>query len=294
MTGRVYKGRSAYTLENKTIFFLLVLSSPLMKPFMNYFQTSPTQSRPQIRRRSSMEDVIDFSRLPEFEPTERARVQRRFTCIVTHFELDADRRSQGHLSYNAPRLVRLTYEYARSEESKDTFLRFFFNHMAIPPNREDDDDLDFNNPRIKRNLSKLGDTLVRHFFLPRPCPLPDSSSLVFLTSPLAVKASTGRVRRPTAETRSALQMAQAGEEFLGTLSRSSLLRLRCLERDRQRCVISHLSEPQEVAGDHEPSLPTLQVAHILPHSLTQTRSGSYQLVGFTSFGNILIYFIFTE
>ena len=67
--------------------------------------------------------------------------------------------------YKQITLVRLTYEYARSEASRDNFLRFFFQHTQIP--------IEISEWELIRSrdygpqLIAFADTLVDNFFLPR-------------------------------------------------------------------------------------------------------------------------------
>ncbi|TWU70658.1 hypothetical protein ED733_001429 [Metarhizium rileyi] len=144
-------------------------------------------------------------------------------------------------------------------------------------------DVDFSNEETeKRLLGKLigfTDYLVDNFFLP-------------------LKASTKRTLQPSPAYHSATQSTRAGDQtFVGTIGRLKTLRGDCLQRDRHRCVISRTfdldqaierskkpgdnfrdDDGQALAGE---SFDSLEVAHILPHSLFKTNSDS-ELVRFPS------------
>jgi hypothetical protein len=81
------------------------------------------------------------------------------------------------------------------------------------------------------------------------------------------------------------------QDFVGTPDRVASLRGECLLRDRYRCVISRLFDAEEanrrlkMHGDKakdqngnllvaDPRFSHLEVAHILPHSLTKTGNDS--------------------
>lgn len=109
-----------------------------------------------------------------------------------------------------------------------------------------------------------------------------------------VKASTRKTPQPSPASHSAIQKAQGqGYTFAGTPERVSALRGVCLVRDRYRCVISRKFDRNEAikrgrsdgaeARDEDgnplrgQSFDSLEVAHILPHSLTRINAGN-QLV----------------
>ncbi|KAK3366603.1 hypothetical protein B0T24DRAFT_366219 [Lasiosphaeria ovina] len=77
---------------------------------------------PSHRRQSSWEDVFDFSAAqPLFaNAQERTQAVGRFRRIVNYFEAAEQPapRYSGRGGYNRPALIRLTFEYARSQESQ--------------------------------------------------------------------------------------------------------------------------------------------------------------------------------
>lgn len=115
---------------------------------------------PHHRHQASLEGVINlFAATPALSHQERQEATRVFTAIV-----DAYEPSQNQEPYKQVTLVRLTYEYARSEASKDNFLRFFFHHTQIPTDASEGD-LAFNSDYEPR-LVAFADTLIENFFLP--------------------------------------------------------------------------------------------------------------------------------
>jgi len=83
---------------------------------------------------SSLEGVIDFSAAaqPLFaNAQERTQAIGRFRRIVEYFEAVEPPASRRNAKYNRPALIRLTFEYARSPESQDRFLRAFFRSLAL-------------------------------------------------------------------------------------------------------------------------------------------------------------------
>lgn len=114
----------------------------------------------------------------------------------------------------------------------------------------------------------------------------------------SVRASTRKTPQPSPAAVSDLQSLQS---FSGTTQRLATLRRDCLTRDRHRCVISRSFDRDEarrrVARDgtqkaqDDDGFPlsnesnifaTLEVAHIIPHSLMTLSSGEYELVSFVS------------
>ncbi|KAL8359208.1 hypothetical protein RB598_007869 [Gaeumannomyces tritici] len=180
---------------------------------------------------------------PVMEEDTRTQANIRMRHILQHCEAAIQQPQQG---YNHPALVRLTHDYARSDDSKRLFLSSFFGHLDLPLAGGIDPDIDFSDPQAASNRT------------PQPSPI----------------------------THSAVQRAQGAalhQSGVGTPDRVSTLRGTCLVRDRHRCVISRKFDTVEgrkrrEAGDarDDDGLPIgphdirlLEVAHILPHSLVQ-------------------------
>jgi len=107
-----------------------------------------------------------------------------------------------------------------------------------------------------------------------------------------VKASTKKTPQPSPAYHSAIQRAQGAQGFVGTPDRISALRGACLVRDRHRCVVSRRFDLKEAINrterdgedardddgvlliEDENLMNTLEVAHILPHSLTKANPGA--------------------
>ncbi|KAK7427563.1 hypothetical protein QQZ08_005838 [Neonectria magnoliae] len=227
------------------------------------------------RHQSSLEGIIDFSTRPPLTPAQCLSASRRFNQLADHFDVS----NGSNKEYDRVKLVRLTYEYARSEESKGNFLRAFFESAGF--SIEADEDIDLSDAdreaKVRDAFVNFAEYLFENFFLP-------------------LKSSTKKTPQVSPASHSAVQRAQGGEgqSFLGTPERISALRGSCLFRDRHRCVISRRFDETEAFkrmdiarrqggvpqdDDGTPFAPgdrfgTLDVAHILPHSLTQVNANN--------------------
>lgn len=59
-------------------------------------------------------------------------------AIMAHHRHQAEAAAVRAGSYNRPRLIRLTYEYARSDESRDLLLQSFFQPLGLSLSTEED------------------------------------------------------------------------------------------------------------------------------------------------------------
>ncbi|OJD20479.1 hypothetical protein ACJ73_08186 [Blastomyces percursus] len=220
------------------------------------------------RHQSSLEGIINFPPPQPFAPDQRARAQRRFYDIINHFNAVDNSRRHG---YRRALLLRYTYEYSRSELSQDTFLRAFFQSMKVDVEENIDFDDEELEDQVGSNLATFADLLIDNFFLP-------------------LKASSHHTPQPSPTHLSSIQSVQGRHEFTGTPDRISVLRGSCLIRDHHRCVISRKFDQKEAivrlteyghdAQDDEGNplqrqlSMILELAHILPHSLTQANANS--------------------
>ncbi|CAK7233520.1 hypothetical protein SBRCBS47491_008639 [Sporothrix bragantina] len=248
----------------------------------------PVRAAPHHRHQASLEGILDMSllSLEPLAPAARQAARQTFYRIVEHFAAVDPSPAPGSVppprrttTYSHPLLIRYTYEYALSDESRDVFLRAFFNSMALTIDGvEGINRLDDNNPVLDfEELAPLfagfAEYLMDNFFLP-------------------LKASTRKTPQPSPAFHSAVLRAQgdvsagAAAGFVETPDRLSSLRGVCLVRDHYRCVISRkfhgayfmdrlLNEGPEARDDEghllsdvqQGQLDNLEVAHILPHSL---------------------------
>ncbi|RSL71270.1 hypothetical protein CEP53_001527 [Fusarium sp. AF-6] len=226
---------------------------------------------PLHRHRSSLEGIIDFSSRPPLSVDDRASATRRFYQVINHF--DSNDIGQNHDQYDRVKLVRFTYEYSISEESRSNLLVALFEFLNLSPSAHEDIDFDDSTHRaeLQAGLDEFADYLVDNFFLP-------------------LKASTKKTPQPTPASHSAVMRTQRqGHVFSGTPERIASLRGACLIRDRHRCVVSRKFDKAEALrryrrhDETEPrdqdgaplegqSFAYLEVAHILPHSLTRLGS----------------------
>ena len=118
-----------------------------------------------------------------------------------------------------------------------------------------------------------------------------------------MKSSSNKTPQPTPPS---LSDAPHLQEMTGTPTRVANLRAECLERDRHRCVISRAFDVAQAkiryklhgrdeAKDDDGNLlknerktfATLEVAHILPHSLMSVANAKSQLVRNLSCGKLV-------
>ncbi|KAI8648884.1 HNHc domain-containing protein [Fusarium sp. Ph1] len=192
------------------------------------------------RHQSSLEGVIDYSLRPSLSSARRTSANRRFYQLINHF--DGDKGSND--KYDELKLVRYTYEFSISQESRDHFLCALFASTGIPILA--DDDIDLSDPtreaELRKSLVDFAKYLFENFFLP-------------------LNASTKKTPQPSPASHSAVMRTQGqGQAFAGTPERIATLRHACLIRGRYRASLT---------GE---KFEDLEVAHILPHSLTRLNS----------------------
>ena len=122
----------------------------------------------QHHHQASLEGILDFSLDNSLTESQRNHGSRRFLQIISYFDVD-DGAAAGEAygaTYNRPRLVRLTYEYALSDESRDLLLQAFFRCIQLRLDDEGDvalDDLE----RIRSDVVGFAEYLMDSFYLPR-------------------------------------------------------------------------------------------------------------------------------
>ncbi|KAI0448239.1 hypothetical protein F5B21DRAFT_224460 [Xylaria acuta] len=137
-----------------------------------------TLPSPLHRHQLSLEGLIDFStEVLSLESSQRTNAQHRFYRIAKHFETDGPVNDSNHhhhhhhhhnndrktTRYSPSRLVRLTYEHALSEQSRDSFLRAFFSALALSiDGQQEEDDLE----DLRSPFFGFADYLLDNFFLP--------------------------------------------------------------------------------------------------------------------------------
>ncbi|EEQ33750.1 hypothetical protein McanMca71_003902 [Microsporum canis] len=217
--------------------------------------------QPHHRHQASLEGIINYSSLAPLSADERSRAQGVLDRIINRLA------SHSHVNhgYSCHLLVRHSYDYSLSELSKDTFLRVFFNFMELEISS--DEDIDTDDDHIPPKFIQFADMLIEKFFFP-------------------LRASGMTTPQPTPAQLSATRSARSLHDITGTSERVSYLRALCLVRDHHRCVISRVFDAQQAivrmtqyglnAQDDDGNLiidgdrgEVLDVAHILPHSLTK-------------------------
>ncbi|EFY85509.1 hypothetical protein MAC_08456 [Metarhizium acridum CQMa 102] len=227
-------------------------------------------AKPLHRHQSSLEGFVNFSSSTPLQDTERLQARTLLYKIVQHYENQSNITTNS--PYNRPKLLRLTFEYATTEESKDNVLRAFFNSIGLSMTGDVDLSCKKTEANVWFSIKGFADSLIDNFFLP-------------------LKASTRRAPQYSPAYHSAVKRSRTAEPSLtGTSGRLKTLRGDCLVRDRHRCVISgKFDQEQAVKRVHEcgdnavddhgsllfgETFDILEVAHILPHSLTQCNSDS--------------------
>ncbi|EKJ76668.1 hypothetical protein FPSE_03218 [Fusarium pseudograminearum CS3096] len=213
---------------------------------------------PHFRRQDSLEGILDFSLPPLSDPGDRANAERRFYQIINHFRSE----DHGQDTYDRVELVSSTYEYSTDEISKGRILNTFFQFAKLPT--ISGENINFDDPTytdtLRTSLNTFADHLFNSFFLP-------------------LKASTiPTPEQPTPASRTAIMQMQPNHTFAGTTDRIKNLRGTCLLRDRSRKRFKLERRGQGTAFDDDGQplagqrCKYLEVAHILPHSLTQVGS----------------------
>ncbi|KIH89536.1 hypothetical protein SPBR_07308 [Sporothrix brasiliensis 5110] len=251
---------------------------------------SPASS-PQrhLRHQASLENVLDVASAAQdpLTSSERTAARQVFYRIVQHFEaidpFQGMARAEQANAYSHPLLVRYTYEYSFSEDSRDVFLRAFFDSVGLDlaglVNTRAEIDFD----KVTPHFHGFADHLIDNFFLP-------------------LKASTAKTPQPSPAYHSAVLRAQGADTgtahgFIGTPDRLASLRWECLQRDRHRCVVTrsfsnteyqarfkaHRDNARDDGGallsEQANARPfaALEVAHIIPHSIMKSASGQAAL-----------------
>lgn len=99
---------------------------------------------------------------------DRAQAVGRFRRIVGHFEAlekPASKCDGDGDGYNRPALIRLTFDHARSEKSKDLFLVVFFQSLGIGILDDEDELVDVAD--LRDAVFGFAEFLMANFFLPR-------------------------------------------------------------------------------------------------------------------------------
>ena len=106
--------------------------------------------------------AVDFSATTPLSAAQRVTLRRRFFHIIDHYGKSRSQTGKQR-PYNPVQLISCTYDYAISEESKDTFLRAFFQSMSLSIDVQNDNNLD----AFRASFFGFADHLIDNFFLPR-------------------------------------------------------------------------------------------------------------------------------
>lgn len=120
------------------------------------------------------EEILDFSADPSLSADEHAGAVRQFYHILQHFEsIEQNQRHSrsptGGQRYSQTLLVRYTYEYACTQQSRHVFLRAFFRSMQL--SLEDEEELDFKVGQVEADIGSalfnFAEHLLDNFYLLR-------------------------------------------------------------------------------------------------------------------------------
>lgn len=134
---------------------------------------SHSQQHPQPSSMAAPLGLAALTNLSAAEPPfandeDRAQAVGRFRRIVGHLESLEKPSTRYGDGYNRPALVRLTFDYARSQDSKDRFLVAFFQSLAIGILNDDKIDLadDSAVADLRAAVFGFAEFLMADFFLP--------------------------------------------------------------------------------------------------------------------------------
>ena len=133
------------------------------------------------RHQASLEEILDFNLPPSLYPDQRDNAVKRFYQIIDRFDVvGRGEVISDNITFNRPRLVRLTYEYALSDRSRDMLLAAFFQSLGLSLDEPSGADVDHfsDEERIRSGVFSFAEYLMDNFFL--PCKL-ISLQLLFLT-----------------------------------------------------------------------------------------------------------------
>lgn len=136
---------------------------------------------PHHRHQSSLKRIPDFSPQTQLLADQHVQAQSLFYCIIDHFSTPDDK---FYSQYKRPLLIRYTYEYTRSETSRDRFLRAFFDSMGLDIAREELNSINWSDKdledKLRSNLIEFSDFLLDNFFLPcLPSPASGTVCVIF-------------------------------------------------------------------------------------------------------------------
>ncbi|KAL2751819.1 hypothetical protein ACRALDRAFT_1083780 [Sodiomyces alcalophilus JCM 7366] len=112
---------------------------------------------------SSLEDILVSGPTQLLSESRRSLAHQKFYQIVGHFDT-GDASPADDTTYNHPRLIRLTYEYALSDASRDLFLQAFFRSIQIP--LDDLESIGDSMEHMRSDVFGFAEYLMDNFFLP--------------------------------------------------------------------------------------------------------------------------------
>ena len=254
---------------------------------------------------SSLIEALDAS--PPFTLPSPLSLQATalLNTLTQHYGLE---RKSRH-GYKPATLIQVTFKHVMS---KDAFLLFFFSYVyqvllteaevCFDPDTmvilvsyfEDCGSWDSQRKNdLKSAVEDFAENFVANFLLPRTSIDLVILKIYFILIPSLVKATSGKTPQPTSDSLTSTQLFSSPD----TPQSISILRQRCLERDRYRCVVSRKFDKKEakkrldqqgedcedddgvpLKSESQDGFEYLEVGHILSHRLVAVGVGETDIV----------------
>ncbi|KAJ5899676.1 hypothetical protein N7495_004420 [Penicillium taxi] len=252
------------------------------EPHLNILSVAPDPSAPLYRHQRSLQTVIDFVPKQQLSQSQRDQATYFMNELCNMYGMSQLVGNEPFKSYKPAALVTALLQYNPSTQSQDeifkTLLPFLHEQLT-----ETEDPSPNPRPSFDHTLIYLNASLGNKDDLCRA--LESFSAFMIHNFFLPIRARGGKTEQPTP----ILLQADQSESNVGTTSRLSSLRKKCLYRDHHRCVISRLFDRTEarvrakqndgVVFDDDGiqiqkfiEMDNLEIAHIIPHSLMSRAS----------------------
>ncbi|EPE05605.1 hypothetical protein F503_02344 [Ophiostoma piceae UAMH 11346] len=219
---------------------------------------------PLHHRQASLAVILDFTIREVVFASDAARSHARALFAVVLQQFEAAEIKQLSVPFRRIEMVRQICQCSLNQQSSDAYLRFFFSTVGIDMASALATSID--TAARSDKIVQFTDYLIENFFLP-------------------LKACAVKTPQPTPAPLY-IPTVPAEDVLPGSRARVSTLRRDCLIRDKHRCMVTRKFDKQEARRRHTEygqsavdddgqvfnwtdgtAFQTLEVAHILPHSL---------------------------
>lgn len=200
-------------------------------------------------RQPSPWGILDVHHLPPLDERLREIARARFYRIIDYFKAAKDSSEQD--SYSRSLLIKYTFEYARSEISKDNFLRVFFDALEISL----DNSVSIPYLEIRGNFNRFAMHLMDDFFLP-------------------LRATASKTLQPTPDQLSYIRRAcftRDGHRCV--VSRAFDMHEAEVRGEQYGMRTACDDDGMTLFDDSDNKFELLELAHIVPSTLTETEKG---------------------